>query len=57
MEYYRKAIIAFFTTLGTWGTTALADDGITGPEWFGLCGVAVATFTVWGVRNKRKGNG
>lgn len=57
MEYYNKAIIAFFTSLGTWGATAFADNGITGPEWFGLCGVIVSTAGVFQVKNKRLGNG
>lgn len=46
-----KAIAAFFTTLGTWGATALADGRVSGPEWFGLCGVVVATAAVWEVTN------
>jgi hypothetical protein len=46
-----KAVIAFFTTLGTWGTTALADGQVDGVEAFGLGGVIVATFGVWTVTN------
>lgn len=57
MEYYYKAIAAFFTALGTWGVTAFADDGVTAVEAFGLCGVVVATVSVFQVKNKRKGNG
>ena len=48
---YAKAITAFFTALGTWGGTALADGAITGPEWFGLCGVVVVTAGVFQVSN------
>lgn len=51
MSTVAKAFVAFFTSLGTWGTTALADGALTGPEWFGLCGVAVATFGVWAIPN------
>lgn len=51
MNVYAKAIVAFFTALGTWGSTALADGKLTGPEWFGLCGVAVITAGVWAVPN------
>jgi hypothetical protein len=47
---YSKAIAAFFTALGTWGATAV-PDGITGVEWFGLCGVVVATLAVFQVTN------
>lgn len=52
-----KAVVAFFTSLGTWGTTALAVGpageaaSIQGAEWFGLCGVAVATCSVWLIEN------
>ena len=46
-----KAIIAFFGTLGTWGATALADGGLDPVEWFGLCGVVVATAAVWAIPN------
>lgn len=57
MKEYAKAIIAFFTTLGTWGATALAADAngvesIQGAEWFGLCGVVVATFAVYAYPNE-----
>lgn len=51
MSSIAKAIAAFFTTLGTWGATALADGKVSGPEWFGLCGVVVATAAVWQVTN------
>ena len=46
-----KAIIAFFGSLGTWGATALADGNLDAVEWFGLCGVIVATALVWSVPN------
>lgn len=46
-----KAVIAFFTSLGTWGAAAM-PEGIEGAEWFGLCGVVVATFSVWVVENQ-----
>lgn len=46
-----KAVVAFFTSLGTWGATAMADNRIDGVEAFGLCGVFVATFSVWIVSN------
>lgn len=49
---YAKAIAAFFTALGTWGATALADNGIAGAEWFGLCGVIVATVAVFQIPNQ-----
>lgn len=49
---YAKAIAAFFTSLGTWGGTALADGHIDGVEWFGLTGVVVATTLVFQVTNK-----
>lgn len=51
MNKAAKAIMAFFTALGTWGTTALADSGLDGPEWFGLCGVIVATVGVYAIPN------
>lgn len=56
LSRYSKAIAAFFTSLGTWGVTALAEDAngvstISGAEWFGLCGVVVATIAVFGVSN------
>lgn len=51
MSQYAKAIAAFFTSLGTWGGTALADGHIDGVEAFGLCGVVVATLTVLQVTN------
>lgn len=57
MEYYNKAVVAFFTALGTWGATAFADNGVTAVELFGLCGVIVATAGVFQVKNKRRGNG
>lgn len=47
MTRYSKAIIAFFTALGTWGSTGLADGQLTAVEAFGLCGVVVATFAVF----------
>jgi hypothetical protein len=56
-EYYNKAIIAFFTALGTWGATASLDGGIDSVEAWGLCGVIVTTLTVFQVKNKRRGNG
>lgn len=42
-----KAVIAFLTAFGTWGGTAVAENGIDAGEWFGLCGVAVTTIGVW----------
>lgn len=51
MSRYAKAIVAFFTALGTWGATAFADGAVDGAEWFGLCGVAVATFGVFQIPN------
>lgn len=51
MASFAKAIIAFFTALGTWGGTALADGQIDGVEWFGLCGVVVAALLVYQVPN------
>ena len=51
MSRVAKAIMAFFTTLGTWGTTAMADNGLDNAEWFGLCGVIVATAGVWAIPN------
>lgn len=51
MKPYAKAIMAFFTSLGTWGTTALSDNGLTTIELFGLCGVIVATVAVFTVPN------
>lgn len=42
-----KAVIAFLTSFGTWGATAVAENGIDAGEWFGLCGVAVTTIGVW----------
>lgn len=46
-----KALIALLTALGTWGATASAEEGISGQEWFGLCGVLVAGLAVWAVSN------
>lgn len=57
MDYYNKAVVAFFTALGTWGVTAFADGKMDAVEAFGLCGVVVATASVYQVKNKRKGNG
>lgn len=57
MEYYYKAIAAFFTGLGTWGITAFADGKLDAVEAFGLCGVVVATVSVFQIKNKRQGNG
>lgn len=51
MGYYAKAIAAFLTSLSTWGLTAVSDNKITPPEWFGLIGVIGATFAVYQVRN------
>lgn len=48
---YSKAVAAFFTSLGTWGATAFADNGLTAVEAFGLCGVVVATLAVLQVTN------
>lgn len=53
MSAYAKAIIAFFTALGTWGTTSLADGRMDGAEWFGLCGVVVVTAGVWAIPNAK----
>ena len=55
MNTVAKAVTAFFTSLGAWGATALADGKLTGPEWFGLCGVVVVTAGVWYVPNAAKG--
>lgn len=46
-----KALIASLTALGTWGGTALADDHVTGVEWFGLTGVVVAGLAVYATKN------
>ena len=54
MAHYSKAIVAFFTALGTWGATALADGSLDPVEWFGICGVIVATAGVFQVENKRQ---
>lgn len=51
MLKYTKAIIAFFTALGTWGATALADGQLNAVEAFGLCGVVVAGLTVYSFPN------
>lgn len=51
MTAYAKAVSAFFTALGTWGATAVLDGSVTGPEWFGLCGVIVVTAAVFQTRN------
>lgn len=51
MNKYAKAIMAFFTSLGTWGATAFADNGLTAVEAFGLCGVIVVTVGVFAVPN------
>lgn len=47
MTRYAKSIIAFLTSLGTWGVTAFADDAINSVELFGLTGVVVAAFAVY----------
>lgn len=52
MKAYAKSIAAFLTALGTWGTTSLAEGGITGAEWFGIAGVAAATLLVWAIPNQ-----
>lgn len=52
MLKYTKAIIAFFTALGTWGATALADGTLNAVEAFGLCGVVVAALTVYQFPNE-----
>lgn len=54
MSYYSKAIVAFFTALGTWGATAFADGTLNAVEAFGLCGVVVATAAVFQIENKRQ---
>lgn len=46
-----KSVIASMTALSAWGTTAAAENGITGAEWFGLLGVPVAGLTVWAATN------
>lgn len=46
-----KSVITFFTALGTWGGTAMLDGQIDGVEWFGLCGVVVATALVYAIPN------
>ncbi len=51
MNKITKALVATLTALGTWGATALADNGIDGVEAFGLCGVLVAGLLVWSVPN------
>lgn len=51
MKQYAKAVVAFFTALGTWGVTA-APDGYSQAELWGLCGVVVATAAVFQVRNE-----
>lgn len=51
MSQYAKAIMAFFTALGTWGATAFADNGLTIVEAFGLCGVIVTTVGVFAIPN------
>jgi len=51
MSQIAKAVVAFFTALGTWGATALADGHLDPVEWFGLCGVIVVTAGVWAVPN------
>lgn len=53
-QMYNKAIIAFFTALGTWFGTALVDGEITAIEYSGLCGVVVATLSVFQIENKNK---
>lgn len=49
-----KAIIAFLTTLGTWGVTA-APDGYSQAEMWGLSGVVVAGLAVFAYPNKPDG--
>lgn len=53
-EYYRKAVVAFFTALGTWGATAYADGTLNAVEAWGLCGVVVVTAGVFQVENKKR---
>lgn len=49
---YRKAVAALLAAVGTWGGTALANDGvIDGVEWFGLLGVLASALLVAGVPN------
>lgn len=55
MTTIAKAAMAFFTSLGTWGATAFADNGLTAVEAFGLCGVVVATIAVWAIPNEPPG--
>lgn len=52
MLKYTKAVMAFFTALGTWGATAFADNGLTAVEAFGLCGVIVAALAVYQFPNE-----
>lgn len=47
-----KALVAFFTALATWLSTALADGAITGPEWAGLALVVATAVAVFTVPNK-----
>lgn len=51
MSRFSKAIVAFLTSLGTWGATSFADNGVSSVEWFALLGVAVATYAVYAVPN------
>lgn len=51
VSQFSKAIVAFFTALGTWGVTAFADGHLTAVEAFGLCGVVVVTAGVFAVAN------
>jgi hypothetical protein len=51
VSQYAKAVMAFFTALGTWGATAFADNGLTVVEAFGLCGVIVTTVGVFAIPN------
>lgn len=47
MTRYAKAIMAFFTSLGTWGVTAAADGVYDQVELWGITGVIVATIGVY----------
>lgn len=54
MKQYVKAIIAFFSLLGTWGAAAGADGGYDQAELWGLAGVVVGTAAVFQFPNVEK---
>lgn len=51
MSRYAKAVSALLGAIATWGITAVADDAVSGVEWFGLLGALATVFATWAIPN------